>query len=291
MIKPLVHDLLRGPKQRLHWTTTVCRMLSSVTASTLDTCTGGGAADKVVILCVITLMGGSYAPVLHLPWSSPPPPFPSLSSTRMHTDRQARRPPPSAAPSFSHLLLTLFPTTNMAAKSDGAPVSPRNEFPPECPASSDPRPAPRRRAEQRYSLQDCCWTLCALLVFFSDGASDLWLAADYYLRRDYWCFALTLVFVIVPSVVVQVLSFRWFAYDFSESAESGTAAAAVVAASGAAESDFSTKDSGERGAGRTAAAGVLPGPGTGGGARGCYRAFVWLFQALVHIFQLAQVWR
>ncbi|KAM9350515.1 XK-related protein 7 [Symphorus nematophorus] len=181
----------------------------------------------------------------------------------------------------------------MAAKSDGAPVSLRNEIPPECPSRLDPRPPQRRPAEQRYSLPDCCWTLCALLVFFSDGASDLWLAADYYLRRYYWCFALTLVFVIVPSVVVQVLSFRWFAYDFSETVESGTAAAAVVAASGAEESDFSTKDSGERerGAGRTAAAGVLPGPGTGGGARGCCRVFMWLFQAIIHIFQLAQVWR
>nr|XP_020491344.1 XK-related protein 7-like [Labrus bergylta] len=179
----------------------------------------------------------------------------------------------------------------MAAKSDGAPVSLRNEIPPECPPRSDPRPPLRDHPEQRYSLPDCCWTLCALLVFFSDGASDLWLAADYYLRRDYWYFALTLVFVIVPSLVVQVLSFRWFAYDFTQTVESGTAAAAVVAASGAEESDFSTKDSGERGAGRNAAAGVLPGPGTGGGARGCCRVFIWLLQAIIHIFQLAQVWR
>lgn len=179
----------------------------------------------------------------------------------------------------------------MAAKSDGAPISQRNEIPPECPSESDRRPPRRRPAEQRYSLPDCCWTLCALLVFFSDGASDLWLAADYYLRSNYWCFALTLVFIIVPSVVVQVLSFRWFAYDFSESAESGTAAAAVVAATGAEESGFSTKDSGERGAGRIGEAAELPGPSTGGGARGCCRALMWLFQATVHVFQLAQVWR
>uniref|UniRef100_A0A3Q3QTM8 XK-related protein n=1 Tax=Monopterus albus TaxID=43700 RepID=A0A3Q3QTM8_MONAL len=129
----------------------------------------------------------------------------------------------------------------MAAKSDGAPASLRNEIPSECPSRSDPRPPQHRPSEQRYSLSDCCWTLCALLVFFSDGR--------------------------------------------------GAAAAAVVAATGAEESDLSTKDSGERGAGRTAAAGVLPGPGTGGGARGCCRAFMWLFQAIIHIFQLAQVWR
>ncbi|KAM3872440.1 XK-related protein 7 [Diretmus argenteus] len=179
----------------------------------------------------------------------------------------------------------------MAAKSDGAPVSLRDEIPPECPSRSEQRSPRHRPAEQRFTLPDCCWTLCALLVFFWDGASDLWLAADYYLRRHYWWFALTLVFVIVPSVVVQVLSFRWFAYDYAETTESGTAAAAVVAASGA-ESDFSTKDSDhQRGAGRTAAVGVLPPPGSRGGARGCCRAFMWFFQAFVHIFQLAQVWR
>ncbi|KAM9828005.1 XK-related protein 7 [Syngnathus typhle] len=182
----------------------------------------------------------------------------------------------------------------MAAKSDGAAVPSRTQIPADCPSGPDRQPPQSLHAEQRYSPADCCWTLGALLVFFSDGASDLWLAADYYLRREYWCFTLTLVFVIVPSVVVQVLSFRWFAYDFSDTPESGTAAAAVLAASsGADTNDLNAKDGGERGAGRSAAAaaGMLPGPANVGRARGCCRVFVWLFQAVVHILQLAQVWR
>ncbi|XP_061839808.1 XK-related protein 7 isoform X1 [Nerophis lumbriciformis] len=219
--------------------------------------------------------------------SSLPSSPPSSPSSLASTHPQAARPPPP----FHHFPISysLSPPTNMAAKSDGAAVSPRNQTPPDCPSRSDHRPPPplphRLPAEQRYSVSDCCWTLCALLVFFSDGASDLWLAADYYLRREYWCFALTLVFVVLPSVVVQVLSFRWFAYDFTDTPESGTAAAAVVAAG----SDFGDKDGGaERGAGRTsAAAGVLPEPATGG----CCRVLMWLFQVVIHIFQLAQVWR
>ncbi|XP_051910830.1 XK-related protein 7-like [Hippocampus zosterae] len=215
-------------------------------------------------------------------------------SPHTHTDLdppKLRDPSSPSSPPLSIISLS-SPPTNMAAKSDGAAVSPRSQIAADSPSRPGRRASQSLWDEPRYSAADCCWTLGALLVFFSDGASDLWLAADYYLRREYWCFALTLVFVIIPSVVVQVLSFRWFAYDFSETPESGAAAAAAAAVAAASSSavdgnDLNAKDGGgerggERGAGRSA---------TGGRARGCCRLFVWLFQALVHILQLAQVWR
>ncbi|XP_036387457.1 XK-related protein 7-like [Megalops cyprinoides] len=181
----------------------------------------------------------------------------------------------------------------MAAKSDGAAVSLQNETPSRSLPSPEQRPLQYRHAGKRYSLLDCCWVLCALLVFFSDGATDLWLAADYYLRRDYRWFALTLVFVVVPSVVVQVLSFRWFVYDYSDMNSSGSGAAAVsaAAAASAGESNFSTKGSGQRDAGSSAGAGALPVTGTRSGAQKCCRACVWLFQGVIHILQLGQAWR
>ncbi|XP_077367952.1 XK-related protein 7-like [Festucalex cinctus] len=211
----------------------------------------------------------------------------------------------------------------MAAKSDGAAVAVEDDNPPR--SLSEPGQAaaaaaaayatsnaaaaaaagrPRRGPPggQAYTLLDCCWVLCALLVFFSDGATDLWLAADYYLRDDYWWFGLTLVFVVVPSAVVQVLSFRWFVYDYSElSGADGAAGAAGEATSDAASG---TKDSDQRGAGAGAAVAVaanataVPASSCqsaaterGGRPRRCCTVCMWLFQTVLHALQLGQVWR
>ncbi|EPQ16164.1 XK-related protein 7 [Myotis brandtii] len=122
-------------------------------------------------------------------------------------------------------------------------------------------------------LRDCCWVLCALLVFFSDGATDLWLAASYYLQGQRTYFGLTLLFVLLPSLVVQLLSFRWFVYDYTEPA--GTLGPAV-----------STKDSGAGGIS------VSPAPSSASAhRRRCCRLCVWMLQTLVHLLQLGQVWR
>lgn len=203
----------------------------------------------------------------------------------------------------------------MAAKSDGAAVSveddntPRSLSEPGIPAA---RPRCSAAGGKPYTLLDCCWVLCALLVFFSDGATDLWLAADYYLRGDYWWFGLTLVFVVVPSAVVQVLSFRWFVYDYTElsggdgsASGSGTDAAAAGAAGGAATLDdnsLSTKDSDQRGGSAAAgnAANATPvytsstPPATAGRVatpRRCCTICMWVFQSVLHVLQLGQVWR
>lgn len=114
---------------------------------------------------------------------------------------------------------------------------------------------------RRYRLRDGCWVLGALLVCFADGASDLWLAAHYYVRGQRWWFGLTLLFVLLPSLVVQLLSFRWFVYDF-----------AAAAAGSTKDSAGSTKDSAR-------------------GPRGCCRLCVWLLQGCIHLLQLGQVWR
>uniref|UniRef100_A0A8D3C3Q1 XK-related protein n=1 Tax=Scophthalmus maximus TaxID=52904 RepID=A0A8D3C3Q1_SCOMX len=182
----------------------------------------------------------------------------------------------------------------MAAKSDGAAVSVEDDNTPRSlsePGNPAGRPRCTSAGGKPYTPLDCCWVLCALLVFFSDGATDLWLAADYYLRGDYWWFGLTLVFVVVPSAVVQVLSFRWFVYDYSDLSCGDGAAGAAGAACGNA---LSTKDSDRRGASASASA------ATGNAASAapafassvpCCTVCMWVFQTVLHVLQLGQVWR
>lgn len=119
-----------------------------------------------------------------------------------------------------------------------------------------PRPTP----EERLWL-DCLWIVLALLVFFWDVGTDLWLAVDYYHKQDFLWSGLTLFFVLVPSVLVQILSFRWFVQDYT-------------------------------GGGLGSVEGLSSRSATAGLQRDRYcRLSVWLWQTVIHIFQLGQVWR
>lgn len=173
------------------------------------------------------------------------------------------------------------------------------------------------REQRRYSLWDCLWILAALAVYFADVGTDIWLAADYYLRGQRWWFGLTLFFVLLGSLSVQVFSFRWFAHDFG--AEDGAAAAAAAGQCPAAESKLlvssssaaadidaarpctpqrqaSTASKGNANSSSSGSSGPAGGgpssSSRAGSGRSASCAFcIWLLQTLVHILQLGQVWR
>ncbi|XP_071238714.1 XK-related protein 6-like [Salvelinus alpinus] len=124
---------------------------------------------------------------------------------------------------------------------------------------------------------DCLWLILALLVFFWDVGTDLLLAADYYDRQDYLWFGLTLFLVLVPSIVVQILSFRWFVQDYS--GECLTTWLGTVDCSRGGEREKLTRQ------GPAGHRGVYPGTDR------VRVASVWLWQITIHILQLGQVWR
>ncbi|KAM4686858.1 XK-related protein 4 [Amazona ochrocephala] len=171
------------------------------------------------------------------------------------------------------------------------------------------------REQRRYSLWDCLWILAALAVYFADVGTDIWLAVDYYLRGQRWWFGLTLFFVLLGSLSVQVFSFRWFAHDFSTEDSAATAPGHCPAAeskllvsssSAAADIDAARPCTPQRQASTAsksnatnsstnsssnAAGSGAAGPRAGSGRSASCAFCIWLLQSLVHILQLGQVWR
>ncbi|XP_058927281.1 XK-related protein 6 [Kogia breviceps] len=145
--------------------------------------------------------------------------------------------------------------------------------PPAAAGRHPPTPSAERPQVERPWL-DCLWIVLALLVFFGDVGTDLWLALDYYRKGDYGYFGLTLFFVLVPSLLVQSLSFRWFVQDYT-----GGGLGAVEG--------LSSRGPPMMGAVYGHGAGV---PATPGAQRLC-RLSVWIWQTVIHLLQMGQVWR
>ncbi|XP_070333216.1 XK-related protein 4 [Odocoileus virginianus] len=164
--------------------------------------------------------------------------------------------------------------------------------------------------QRRYSLWDCLWILAAVAVYFADVGTDIWLAVDYYLRGQRWWFGLTLFFVVLGSLSVQVFSFRWFVHDFST--EDSAAAAAGCAqpgaegktavGGGAAAAEGEARPSTPQRQASSAGKGHVAATNSGSNSSGAARAggkprsascsfCIWLLQSLTHILQLGQFWR
>ncbi|XP_051829538.1 XK-related protein 6-like [Antechinus flavipes] len=144
-----------------------------------------------------------------------------------------------------------------------------------------PQPLPPPQVERPWL--DCLWIVLALLVFFGDVGTDLWLALDYYGKGDYGWFGLTLFFVLVPSLLVQSLSFRWFVQDYTGG---GLGAVEGLSSRGPPMMGAGYGHGAARGGG---------GPGVGGGsatpgAQRLCRLSVWIWQSVIHLLQMGQVW-
>ncbi|XP_032808691.2 XK-related protein 6-like [Petromyzon marinus] len=119
---------------------------------------------------------------------------------------------------------------------------------------------------------DYAWVAGALAVLLWDVGTDVMLALSYLGRGERALFALTLAFVLGPSLAVQALSFRWFARDFGARGRAAVASASALSSSSVSATAVSA-------ASATSA------------LRPCCRAGVWAWQGLVHALQLGQAWR
>uniref|UniRef100_A0AAY4A4H7 XK-related protein n=1 Tax=Denticeps clupeoides TaxID=299321 RepID=A0AAY4A4H7_9TELE len=155
------------------------------------------------------------------------------------------------------------------------------------------------REQQKYTVWDCLWILAAVAVYFADVGTDVWLSVDYYLRRDYWWFGLTLFFVVLGSFSVQVFSFRWFVHDFSTE-ESCSHLDGKLLSSSASHGDVGAHPSTPQRQASTASKSNTTNSssnGSGGAARtGQKRSAscsfcIWLLQSAIHVLQLGQIWR
>ncbi|KAI8486389.1 XK- protein 6 [Branchiostoma belcheri] len=66
---------------------------------------------------------------------------------------------------------------------------------------------------QEFSDWDVLFVLFAVATFIADIGTDLGLALTYFTEAEYWWFALTLSFILLPSLVLQLFSLRWLCQD------------------------------------------------------------------------------
>ncbi|XP_075871626.1 XK-related protein 4 [Nelusetta ayraudi] len=175
-------------------------------------------------------------------------------------------------------------------------------------SSSGSRCLRSAREPQQYTLWDCLWVALAVAVYAADVGTDVWLSADYYLRREFWWFGLTLFFAVLGSFSVQLFSFRWFVHDFSadccaEAAAdcggpldgkkllSGSASQQQHLASPQSHRQESTASRNTATNSSVSSSAATGAPSGGGGRRPAYTLCVWVAQSVIHILQLGQIWR
>ncbi|XP_070989153.1 XK-related protein 4 isoform X2 [Oncorhynchus clarkii lewisi] len=163
-----------------------------------------------------------------------------------------------------------------------------------------------REQQTKYTIWDCLWILAAVVVYFADVGTDIWLSVDYYLRRDYWWFGLTLFFVVLGSFSVQVFSFRWFVHDFSTDEGSNATGAAncsshmdgKLLSGSASHGDVGAQPSTPQRQASTASKSNTTTNSNSSTATPTNKkrsascsVFIWSAQSVTHILQLGQIWR
>lgn len=71
----------------------------------------------------------------------------------------------------------------------------------------------------KLSAYRFAWTVFGILTYILDIGADIWVAFQYFDKGHYSWFALTLVFVLIATVTIQIFSLSWFSDDPPESSD------------------------------------------------------------------------
>jgi hypothetical protein len=70
-----------------------------------------------------------------------------------------------------------------------------------------------KRIEMSFSLLDAASLVFSMTSFFLDLVTDIAVACFHYLNNDYWYCALTLAFILLPTLTTTAISLRWYIVD------------------------------------------------------------------------------
>lgn len=70
-----------------------------------------------------------------------------------------------------------------------------------------------KRLEMTFSFLDAASLVFSMCSFFLDLVTDIAVACFHYLNNDYWYCALTVAFIMLPTLVTTGISLRWYIID------------------------------------------------------------------------------
>ena len=65
----------------------------------------------------------------------------------------------------------------------------------------------------KASVLDSIFSLLSIVTYGADIVTDALVCLQYFVNRDFWWFAFTATFIILPSLVMQILSCKWYRDD------------------------------------------------------------------------------
>ena len=74
----------------------------------------------------------------------------------------------------------------------------------------------KKHQSRTFTYLDATFILKGIGTYIFDVVTDILACIKYFSKGDYWWAILTMVFILIASVTVQISSFRWFVDDYAD---------------------------------------------------------------------------